>query len=90
MRSAGASPEPPAPAPRGRYGDGSWRQLPSGRWLLSFYAGRTPAGTPRKVSVSAVTKRECRDKRRALEARAAAGTLPSPRSRKRLVADWLR
>lgn len=90
MRSAGASPEPPEPTPRGRYGDGSWRQLPSGKWLLSFYAGRTPDGRPRKVSVSATTKREARDKRREAEQRAAAGTLPAARTRHRLVAEWLR
>lgn len=81
---------PPEPAPRGRYGDGSWRRLPSGAWLLSFYAGRGPDGRPRKVAVSGATKRACREKRQAAEQRAAAGTLPDHRARRRLVADWLR
>jgi integrase len=78
------------PAPRGRYGDGAWRKLPSGKWLLTFNLGRTPAGGRRRRSVSGSTKRECREKRSELEQQAAGGTLPARRQGQRLLSAWLR
>lgn len=75
---------------RGPYGEGSWRRLPSGRWLLAFDLGRTADGRRRRRAVTGATKRECRDRRRELERVAAGGALPTRRQGQRLVADWLR
>src|SRR5215210_3646485 len=75
--------------PKRGHGDGSIKQLPTGRWTGSIMLGRRADGKPDRPKVYGKTRTDVRDKLHELKRKADEGTRLDPRKERETVAQFM-